>query len=50
MKKCCQNPNNLHVAERKPNGAVVKQCKECGCKHYEMEAEAGQLGVLGASM
>lgn len=49
MNECCKNEENLELCERRGNN-VVMQCRECGRKHYVMEAEAGRLGVCGKGM
>lgn len=29
---------------------TVRKCKICGCRHIEMEADPGELGVIGKEM
>lgn len=49
MEKCCKDEKNLELYEQRDSGAVYK-CRECGRKHYVMEADAGHLGVTGKGM
>lgn len=52
MNDCCQDPENRAdgVGPRggdEPDGVTVTHCVVCECRHYEVDAEAGELGVLG---
>ena len=45
-KECCrlgENLEYLHVSE--DMGQVVTRCKVCGCRHFEINADPGHLGV-----
>lgn len=53
MKECCKNPDNLYRRENDPEeqpGVTINRCKVCGCRHFEMEAEPGVIGLKGASL
>ena len=44
MKECCQKEENLVIIEKKED-VTVRQCTECGCRHFEVVFEPGHLGV-----
>ena len=54
LRVCCANARNLQVlATNSPEhryGMLVKQCRTCGRKHYELVADPGQFGVMGARL
>lgn len=46
IKECCQNKDYLEVKEfNQANGTVVLVCTICGCRHFKMMAEMGELGI-----
>lgn len=49
-KDCCKLAENLEYHEIKKGELVVYRCKRCGCRHFEMTAQPGKLGVLGSAM
>lgn len=38
--KCCENVDNLEIAEDRGH-VVIRVCRACGRKHYELSAEPG---------
>lgn len=46
---CCNDPDNLEVTPAAKD-LTVKECKVCGCKHYEFTVDPGELGVTGAAL
>jgi hypothetical protein len=46
MKPCCQVAENLEAQTVKPD-LVVKVCRACGCRHFELTVDPGQLGLKG---
>jgi hypothetical protein len=52
MKECCKVPENLSESvapnPEKPE-LTVRECV-CGAKHYELDADALQMGVFGADL
>lgn len=46
-KLCCKKPENLSDLKRLSEDIWYRQCRECGCKHYEATAEPGRLRFLG---
>jgi hypothetical protein len=50
-KACCQDNDNLEVVERRavqgsaPADLVVRKCKVCGCRHFELTIDPGKLGL-----
>jgi hypothetical protein len=48
-KVCCQQEENIYVAEQVDN-LVIRKCKVCGCRHFELSVEAGQIGLTGARL
>jgi hypothetical protein len=54
LRPCCAKPRNLetlatHSAEHR-HGMIVKQCRVCGRRHYELVADPGRFGVMGAGL
>lgn len=49
VKPCCQRPENL-VAERLSADLIVRVCRECGCRHFEANAEPGVYGLRGSAL
>lgn len=49
IKDCCKVPENLEEA-RLSSELTVRVCQECGCRHFELEAETANLGAMGASL
>ena len=50
-KRCCREGANLGTPfyQHGPHGRLtIRQCAVCDCKHYEMDAETGALGVRQA--
>ena len=47
LRLCCATPSNLRQAERRPDGTLVLQCRQCGRRHYRMQADPGALGLTG---
>jgi hypothetical protein len=50
MNECCKKPENLEpLAERleddKPPDLVIKKCKVCGRRHYELVLDPGRLAM-----
>ena len=48
MKECCEKEENLEKVEKE--GQIYLQCRVCSCRHFEMFAEKGHLGVEGTAM
>jgi hypothetical protein len=50
IKECCKQAENLEdVPDNRPNIIVVR-CTVCGCRHIEVTAEPGHIGVRGGGM
>ena len=43
MKDCCKNEKNLYISVEKKG--AFKICRICGCRHYMMEANMGEIGL-----
>ena len=51
MKPCCEDAENRELVEAESREDVtVTRCKVCGCRHYEVEADFGSIGVAGARL
>jgi hypothetical protein len=48
-KNCCRQPANLEYLEVSP-GMVCHKCRRCGCRHFEMTADPGVIGIKGKSL
>jgi hypothetical protein len=47
-KDCCRNPANLEYYEIDlERGFTVKRCRHCGCRHFEINADPGYVGIEG---
>lgn len=44
-KSCCLNPANLAPKVQMQGDIWVTICRECGCKHWEANAEPGHIGL-----
>lgn len=45
-KECCTKKENLEYHEYDPvKGITVYRCRHCGCRHFEINAEPGRLGL-----
>lgn len=54
-RECCRTPGNVPIVENHPDakpdrGLVVRVCKVCGARHFELTADPGQLGMRGAAI
>jgi len=50
-KRCCLDLNkrqHVHTQETTFGRITVMQCDTCRCRHHEMEAHPGVLGVTGS--
>ena len=50
--ECCRTPGNVplvpdHPDARPERGCVVRVCRVCGARHFEVNAEPGRLGLRG---
>lgn len=55
LNACCGDPENRAEGTGPRGGDVpdevaVTYCTVCECRHFEAEAEPGELGLLGASL
>jgi hypothetical protein len=48
MKECCQDLSKREL--RREADLVVSVCTTCGCRHFELNAEKGSLGLKGAKL
>ena len=48
---CCNDPENLlpHHETEMPDLTAVK-CQVCGCRHFELSVDPGEIGVEGAPL
>lgn len=49
MKPCCEQSENREVVEDQKD-LRVERCKECGCRHFELTVDPGELGLKGATL
>lgn len=54
LRPCCANERNLQTLDRfspeHRDGMIVRQCRLCGRRHFEMRCDPGAMGVVGARM
>jgi len=53
MNDCCKNPDNLYRRENDPEEApseIIKRCKVCGARHFELTVDPGRLGLKGTDI
>jgi hypothetical protein len=55
MNECCEDMENRAdgPGERGgdyPDELQVTHCTVCGCRHFEAEAEPGEMGLLGGAL
>lgn len=52
-KECCKDPANLYRRENDPEergDLVIYRCKVCECRHFELTADPGKLGLKVTSI
>lgn len=49
IKTCCKEEDNLEVHQMSSE-LVIRICKVCGCRHFELDAETAILGAMGSSL
>ena len=49
-KDCCRVAENLEYHEIKKGHLVAYRCRKCGCRHFELTAQPGKLGLMGSSL
>jgi hypothetical protein len=53
LRPCCIGENLQTLSRFSPehrHGMIVRQCRVCGRKHYELVCDAGTMGVRGAGL
>jgi hypothetical protein len=54
IRACCAEVENLQDLQRfsseHRHGMIVRQCRLCGRKHYELRADPGQFGLRGGGL
>jgi len=51
VKDCCKQDDNLEVQTSDGRTElVVRKCRVCGCKHFELTLNPGVIGLLGKSL
>lgn len=54
LRLCCADRVNLQALQTQTPehryGMIVRQCRMCGRKHYELVADPGQFGVRGTGL
>jgi hypothetical protein len=44
MKDCCAKEENLEAKQERPD-LVIRTCKECGSRHFELSVDPGMIGM-----
>jgi len=44
--ECCQQETNLELQPQTRKDITIKVCKVCGRRHFELEVDAGKLGII----
>ena len=50
VKECCKQQENLRPEPSGKPDLELKRCAVCGCRHFELTANPGSLGLRGAQM
>ncbi len=45
-KECCRKEENLIPSQERPD-LIIKICRICHCRHFEVTLDPGKLGVTG---
>lgn len=45
MNECCKKEENLEVKEQTKD-TVIRVCKECGLRHFELSVDPAKLGLV----
>lgn len=48
MNECCEVENNLDVFEQRDVGLVVKTCRVCHKRHFELSVDNAEIFGKGA--
>lgn len=49
MKDCCKLSENLETKQERPD-LRIDTCKQCGSRHFELTADAGEIGIVGIQL
>jgi hypothetical protein len=44
-KECCRDEENLGEVEQVDDSTTLRRCKVCGCRHFDMTVDPGEIGV-----
>jgi hypothetical protein len=50
---CCRTLGNVPIVPDHPDARhdlIVRVCRVCGCRHFELTADPGRIGLRGASV
>lgn len=50
VKACCKVVENLEPVETDRDDLAMARCTVCGCRHFEAQADAGVLGMIGTTL
>jgi len=50
MPACCAIPENLHEEPSGKEDLVLRRCRVCQCRHFELTMDPGVIGVTGKSL
>ena len=46
-KECCRLTENLELQPSDKPDLTFQKCKICGCRHFEVTLDPGNLGLVG---
>lgn len=50
MKECCQKIENREPQPSDKPDLTIFKCKFCGCRHFELSVDPGNLGIKGVKI
>ena len=50
MNECCRDEKNLSETVQERKDLVYRRCGVCGCRHFELTVDPGELGVQGKEL
>ena len=48
-KECCKQLENLVTYQERPD-LVIRRCKICGCRHFELSIDSRKFGWKGVGI
>jgi hypothetical protein len=47
VKDCCKQEENLEIQPSDKPELIIRKCRICGCRHFELGLDPGIIGLKG---